>query len=133
MNALPSYITFSSVHCILTNQNSPLCYKCLMANFSNNFYGKSNVSLLIKIFPWKRRTGETSQENLSFHQLSPCFYHTIYVYMYIYMHVYMYIRSSVDLSCVNELSKNETVAVHRLILYVSMNSFTLKHHNSFQN
>ena len=48
-----------------------------------------------------------------------------------YMHVYKYIRSSVDLSCVNELSKNETVAVHRLILYVSMNSFTLKHHTQF--
>ena len=44
----------------------------------------------------------------------------MYIY-YIYIHVYTYkyicSRSSFDLSCTDELSKSETAAVYRLIVY----------------
>ena len=52
-------------------------------------------------------------------------YHLIYIYIHIYIYIlytyrYMYSgpsRSSFDLSCADELSKSETAAVRRLILY----------------
>ena len=44
-----------------------------VTDFSCKFYSKSNVSLSIKIFPWKRHTSETSRENLFFNRYLPAF------------------------------------------------------------
>ena len=50
------------------------------------------------------------------------YYVIMYIYIYIYyLYVYIYIlssRSSFDLSCTDELSKSETAAVYRLIVYI---------------
>ena len=47
-----------------------------------------------------------------------CIYYIYCIYMYIiyvYVYEYIYITPSFDLSCTDELSKNETAAVYRLI------------------